>query len=264
MMQTKHSSFKLGFIGLCLPMLVLAYAQSSANQSSVIEPEMVKIQAGTFKMGCVETRDLTEAMTECSPSALPAHNVDVKAFAMGKYEVTFAEWDACEQANACPHAEDEGWGRNLNPVINVSWRTTQTYIEWLNAQTGKHYRLPTEAEWEYAARAGKNSAYPWGTNQISCGSARYWNEGCEKFRSTTKVGSYAANGFGLYDMAGNVWEWVQDFYTDNYQANTKPISHHVIRGGGWSDEALLLGSLIRYERSSGDTTTGFRLALDQP
>lgn len=145
--------------------------------------------------------------------------------------MTFDEWDACAQAKACPHAQDEGWGRGRRPVINVSWSDVQLYIQWLNQQTGKNYRLPTEAEWEYAARGNKVGAYPWATNQINCKQARYAGTNC-KTESTVEVGSYAANSFGLYDTVGNVWEWVQDHYTENYQA-VEQVDYRVLRGCSW-------------------------------
>lgn len=135
------------------------------------EPEMVPIPAGSFTMGCVAGRD--DVQGRCAENEKPPHTVSLPAFQLGKYEVTFDEWDACERAKACPHAEDMGWGRGRRPVINVSWNDiTQKYIPWLNQQTGKRYRLPTEAEWEYAARAGEESDYPWG-EKINCAQARY-------------------------------------------------------------------------------------------
>lgn len=206
------------------------------------EPEMVSIPAGSFTMGCVPKRDVVEGMDKCFNDELPAHEVQVEAFQIGKYEVTFDEWDACEKANACPHAEDEGWGRGRRPVINVSWDDTQTYLKWLNQQAGKNYRLPTEAEWEYAARGGKVGAYPWGTNQISCDQARYGYTDCKS--ESTVVGSYSPHGFGLYDTAGNVAEWVQAYFTASYGAEAMP-EYRVLRGGSWTDRPRILRSASR-------------------
>lgn len=198
------------------------------------EPEMVAIPAGSFTMGCLPERDLIEGLDKCPEYELPAHEVSVAAFEMGKYEVTFDEWDACEQAKVCPHVEDEGWGRGRRPVINVSWEDAQAYLKWLNQQTSKNYRLPTEEEWEYAARGGKGGAYPWGRNQISCDRARYYDNDC-KSNFTVEVGSYPVNGFGLYDIIGNVWEWTQSNYTETY-SGAAVQQDRVLRGGSWIND----------------------------
>jgi formylglycine-generating enzyme required for sulfatase activity len=242
------------------------YTITLKPETTVIEPEMVKIKAGTFTMGCVEGRD--DVAGGCDDDEKPAHQVTIsKDFYMGKYEVTFDEWDVCEQAKVCPHADDEGWGRGKRPVINVSWEDTQTYINWLNKETGKTYRLPTEAEWEYAARAGSETAYPWG-NSITCKNADFWsnNESCNSL-GASPVGSYAANAFGLYDTVGNVWEWVADGHRD-YTANavTDPQgsgSARVVRGGSWLNRGRFVRSAGRDGRSPDlrSDLIGFRLAL---
>lgn len=233
------------------------------------EPVMLPIKGGTFMMGCVEGRD--DVNGSCWGNEKPAHQVTLDDFYIGKYAVTFDEWDACEKAGVCPHAKDQGWGRGQRPVINVSWNDVQTYIAWLNQQTGKHYRLPTEAEWEYAARGGKESAYPWG-NSISRKQANYgsWFKGFKTHR-TQVVGSYQANGYGLYDTFGNVWEWVADWYGEySSEAAVNPQGAEsgggrVLRGGSWRYDA----SDLRSANRSGDSPTnrddryGFRLALGQ-
>ena len=135
----------------------------------------------------------------------------------------------------------EGWGRGLRPVRNVSWYDAMAYTEWLWEQTGDRYRLPTEAEWEYAARAGSTTAYSWGDsigrNRANCdGCASLWDG-----ERTALVGTFKANGWGLYDMHGNVWEWVQDCWNDNYEGaptdGTAWLSgdcdRRVLRGGSW-------------------------------
>ncbi|MBK8452943.1 MAG: SUMF1/EgtB/PvdO family nonheme iron enzyme [Thiofilum sp.] len=230
------------------------------------EPEMVTIPAGTFTMGCVPKRDLVEGLKECPSDELPAREVKVDVFQIGKYEVTFDEWDACEQAKVCPHAEDEGWGRGKRPVINVSWDDIQVYLKWLNEKTGKNYRLPTEAEWEYAARGGKNSAYSWGTNKIACTQARYgkWGDECKDSDKTVTIGSYAANGYGLYDTAGNVWEWTASNYSDNYLA-AEQKTYRVLRGGSWYYSGWYCRSANRYRSTPDDRDyfVGFRFALGQ-
>ncbi|HMT92066.1 SUMF1/EgtB/PvdO family nonheme iron enzyme [uncultured Thiothrix sp.] len=244
---------------------------ASAAILQAIEPEMVSIPAGSFTMGCVAGRDEVEG--GCEEDEKPPHTVSLPAFQIGKYEVTFDEWDACERAKACPHAEDESWGRGRRPVINVSWNDiTQKYIPWLNQQTGKRYRLPTEAEWEYAARAGGESAYPWG-KKISCAQARYGGflEECKDSDETVTVGSYAANAWGLYDTSGNVWEWVQDWHGSDYY-RTSPASapeglssgtDRVLRGGSWLFSDQFLRSAYRYLNApvNRDNLIGFRLAL---
>lgn len=224
------------------------------------EPEMVAIPAGSFTMGCLPERDLIQGMDKCPDNELPAHEVKVVAFYMGKYEVTFDEWDACEKAKVCPHAKDEGSGRGRRPVINVSWDDIQIYLKWLNQQTGKNYRLPTEAEWEYAARGGKKGAYPWGTNQISCDRARYGYTDC-KLNFTVEVGSYTANGFDLYDTAGNVYEWVQDRYTAKYGAAVQS-EYRVLRGGPWSSSSYYVRSAYHggFNPSRRDNHVGFRIS----
>ena len=147
-------------------------------------------------------RDLTEA---------PQHIVTIaKPFAVSKFEVTFAEWDECAaQADCMAHVDDHGWGRDRQPVINVSWEDAQHYVHGSPRSPAKTYRLLTEAEYEFAARAGTQTAYPWGdeignnhANCANCGSR--WD-----ITQTAPVGSFAPNHFGLYDMVGNVWEWVE-------------------------------------------------------
>jgi formylglycine-generating enzyme required for sulfatase activity len=225
------------------------------------QPEMVNIPAGTFVMGCIESRDVVDGMEgKCSDNEKPAHKVSLSAFQMGKTEVTFDQWDACETAKACPHADDAGWGRGNRPVINVSWDDAQTYLKWLNGKTGKNYRLPTEAEWEYAARGGADSAYPWG-NSISCSNAAYNGKDCGN-EKTKPVGAYAANGYGLFDTVGNVWEWCQDSLTSSYGGRANG-TYRVLRGGSWiSSDAQNVRSADRDNNTSDSRSIdgGFRLA----
>ncbi|WP_020393560.1 SUMF1/EgtB/PvdO family nonheme iron enzyme [Thiolinea disciformis] len=215
------------------------------------EPEMVAIPAGSFTMGCLPKREMVKS---CPENESPAHEVKVDAFQMGKYEVTFDEWDVCEQSNVCPHADDNGWGRGRRPVIDVSWDDVQIYLRWLTQQTGKRYRLPTEEEWEYAARSNQIQ-----DNYISCS-----HGGCDYLKKTGEVGAYEPNAFGLYDMLGNVAEWTSNLYTENYKTSTQGWADvHVIRGG----------SNISINNANGLLTTrvgdglkysflGFRLAHD--
>lgn len=246
---------------------------SASIQRLPFEPEMVSIPAGSFTMSCVAGRENTNGGCDIYDEQ-PAHIVNIKAFKIGKYEVTFDEWDACQDDNVCPHIEDlGGWGRVKRPVINVSWLHTQIYIRWLNKKTHKAYRLPTEAEWEYAARALSNTVYPWG-DSLNCDLANFGgllHLECQTDQ-TQPVGSYAANAFGLYDTVGNVAEWVHDWYAEDFY-KFSPInspkgpnigSSHVVRGGAWG---LSRTNARPADRDSGlpnsrNSFVGFRLALD--
>jgi formylglycine-generating enzyme required for sulfatase activity len=209
-------------------------------------PEMVALPGGRFLMGSERTGD-----------EQPIHEVRLaRPFAVGRFEVTFAEWDACVAEGACTHRPaDLGWGRGSQPVIDVSWTDiTRSYLPWLSRKTGERYRLLSEAEWEYAARAGSGALYAWGdeigvgrANCDRCGSS--WDN-----RQTAPVGSFPPNAFGLHDMHGNVWEWTADCYAPSYagasavgapRRRTKCESY-VVRGGGWSDRPQYLRSSIRY------------------
>ena len=241
--------------------------------------EMVLIPGGTFRMG-----DLSG---EGRDNEKPVHNVSVPAFYLGKYEVTFAQWDACVADGGCSgySPDDNGWGRGNQPVIRVSWDDAQTFIAWLNARTGRNYRLPSEAEWEYAARAGSSTKYHFGNSESQlCLYANHadtstdydWrNKSCYDGvgKRTAAVGHYQPNAFGLYDMHGNVWEWVQDCYNDSYVSapvdgrawELDDCDWRVIRGGSWGDKPWLLRSADRIESArSSDcySILGFRLAQD--
>ena len=211
-------------------------------------PEMIVIPAGGFTMGSPTTeqgRDNNEG---------PQHKVTIaKPFAVSKYAVTFADWDACVSVGACPKAAASGFGRDRKPVIDVGWDDAQTYVAWLSKMTGQSYRLLTEAEWEYAARAGTTTAYYWGdeigkgnANCNACGSQ--WDA-----KQTSPVGSFAANQFGLYDMAGNVFQWAQDCYhpdyneapTDGSAWTSGDCSDRVVRGGSWNFNPQFLRSAYR-------------------
>ncbi len=173
-------------------------------------PEMVVIPAGSFMMGSPANepgRYNDEG---------PRHRVTIRReFALGRYEVTFAEWDTCVHAGGCRNRpRDNGWGRGNRPVINVSWDDAKAYVRWLARKTGQDYRLPSEAEWEYAARAGMPTAYCWGA-RASHEYANYGKDECcgglsrgrDRWENTAPVGSFLANRFGLYDTSGNVREF---------------------------------------------------------
>ena len=166
---------------------------------------MYTIPAGSFDMG-----DLTGSGDS---DETPVHTVYLDSFDIMEHELTFAQWYACVEAGACAEINDQGTGRKeLRPVTNVSWNQVQTYITWLNQQTGDSYRLPSEAEWEYAARAMSSSTYHWG-NTHQCALANL--DGCNETGSS-EVMNFAANDWGLFDMHGNAQEWVQDCARDNY------------------------------------------------
>ena len=193
-------------------------------------PEMVVVPSGTFRMGARKS----EAGSD--DDERPVQSVTVSSFAMGVYEVTFAEWDACIEGGGCggwrPH--DEGWGRGRRPVINVSWVEARLYVDWLSGRSGWRYRLPGDSEWEYAARAGTRGPFHTGST-ISTDQANY--DGRYSYPSgtapgglyrgqTVSVGSFTPNAFGLYDMHGNVSEWVGD----------RDCKAEWIGGGSWGNE----------------------------
>ena len=179
-----------------------------------------------------------------------------RPFAVGVYEVTFGEWDACVSGGGCGghRPDDEGWGRGNRPVINVSWHDAKAYVRWLSGKTGEQYRLPSDAEWEYVARAGTATAYWWG-NDIGRNRANCDSDCGDSYRYTAPVGSFSANPFGLHDVHGNVWEWVEACDGDD-------CSRRVLRGGSWNSVPRSLRSAFRFRNSSGGRNIylGFRVA----
>ena len=241
-------------------------------------PEMVVVPAGSFTMGSPTSEPGRSA------DEGPQHTVTIaRPFAVGRFAVTFDEWDACAADGGCyntgtrtfsdealldsPYSivpewalggykpSDEGWGRGRRPVINVSWGDAKAYVAWLSKKTGKSYRLLSGAEYEYATRAGTQTAYPWGnaigTNNANCHACgSQWDA-----RQTAPVGSFAANGFGLYDMVGNVREWTEDCYHDRYLGaptdgsawiEGADCSRRIVRGGSWLLAPVFLRSANRY------------------
>jgi formylglycine-generating enzyme required for sulfatase activity len=228
-------------------------------------PEMVVLPAGEFTMGSPageEGRFDNEG---------PQRKVTIGApFAVGKFEVTFAEWDACVAAAGCKHKPgDRGWGRGKRPAINVSWEDIKDYLPWLARRTGKTYRLLTEAEWEYAARAGTTTPFSTGAT-ITVEQANFFS-GIDTYRKETiEVGALPPNAFDLHDMHGNVWEWVQDCFREGYAGAGSDGAAvpdaadcaRVLRGGAWSNEARALRSASRHREVSHmrDADFGFRVA----
>ena len=225
-------------------------------------PEMVVVPAGSFMMGSPsgeKGRDADEG---------PVHRVRIsEPFAVGVYEVTFEEWEACRRGGGCSHnPDDKGWGRGRRPVINVSWQDAQAYVRWVSRVTGKAYRLLSESEWEYVARAGTTGPFHFGST-ITTEQANYgFNSG-----RTAPVGSFPANAFGLHDVHGNVMERVEDCWHASYRGAPGDGSAwtrggncdaRVLRGGSWYYGAQYLRSANRYELTAGNrfSFAGFRVA----
>lgn len=212
----------------------------------------------------------------------PQRSVSIsKSFAISKFEITFDDWMKCVSENGCNSyfPDDNGWGQRLRPVINVSWMDAKTYTDWLSKKTGQQYRLPTEAEWEYAARAGSQSEYSFGEtidlSQANFSTAMFLDDGFstgstpeQGKKRTVKVGRYASSQFGLYDMHGNVEEWVEDCYrayleteetNDDYE--NERCEYRVLRGGSWSDLWTRLRSSSRRKANPASRASqiGFRV-----
>ncbi|MDE0274019.1 MAG: formylglycine-generating enzyme family protein [Gammaproteobacteria bacterium] len=171
-------------------------------------PEMVVVPAGEFLMGS------SSGEVGRQGNEGPQHRVRIpQPFAVGVFEVTFTEWDACQRDAGCVgFGGDEGWGRGEHPAINVSWNDAQAYARWLSEKTGTVYRLLSESEWEYAARAGTTTPYHFGQSM-----SEQLANCCQDYGMTLPGGAFPANGFGLHDIHGNVQEWVQDCWNDNYR-----------------------------------------------
>ena len=223
-----------------------AAAERAEREIAAAIPEMVVIPAGTFRMGCLTGRG-------CEEDEKPVREVRVSSFALAKHELTFAQWDVCAEYGPCRSVPDEGWGRGARPVVNVSFDDVQAYLGWLSRETGESYRLPSEAEWEYAARAGTETRYSWGdeigTNRANCdGCGSQWDG-----RQTAPVGSFPPNPFGLHDMHGNVWELVEDCWNDSYRGAPSDGSawllgncdRRVLRGGSWFYDPRVLRAAVR-------------------
>jgi formylglycine-generating enzyme required for sulfatase activity len=224
-------------------------------------PEMVVMPAGEFVMG---SNDFDNEK--------PPHRVTIRQpFAVARFAVTFDEWDACVEAGGCNgyRPDDHLWGRGNRPVVNVSWNDVKEYVSWLSAQTGQMYRLLSEAEWEYAARAGSVTPYPWG-DFIGKGNANGRDSGSKwGGQRTAPVGSFPPNQWGLYDMHGNAWEWVEDPYHASYDGGPEDGSvwagggtlSRVLRGGSWNSRASYLCAAYRvHSLPIRSYYVGFRVA----
>ena len=220
-------------------------------------PLMVAVPAGKFKMGSAKYK-----------TELPVRSVNIRRFAVGIHEVTFSQWDACHRAGRCSYnPKDNLWGRGNRPVIDVSWNDAQEYVRWLSEVTGEKYRLLSESEWEYVARAGTTGPFHTGST-ISRAQANYGGSG------TLEVGTRPeSNRFGLHDVHGNVWEWVEDCWHGNYSGAPQDgrawteggdCGKRVFRGGSWENPPEFVSSSYRW---GGDdrlraTSLGFRVARE--
>ena len=232
-------------------------------------PPMVVIPAGDFTMGSPPAEQGAEAQ----------HRVTIAApFAVSKFEITFNEWDACVADGGCGgyRPDDEGWGRGTRPAINISWDDANAYVAWLARKTGRPYRLLSEAEWEYAARAGTTTMFAVGTTITPAqanhnGSVDGAGPSDVNRMRTLPVGSFPPNAFGLHDMLGNVSEWVEDCWHDDYTTSTPTdgaawldgkCDGRVVRGGSWEDSSAELRSAARTggDRNDRFYTDGLRVA----
>ena len=245
-------------------------------------PEMIRLPGGSFIMGSNETYE--------DVNTRPAHTKIVRPFAIAKHEVTITQWDACFESKFCKkRINDKAWGRGARPAIFISWRDAQDFARWMSNKTGKTYRLPTEAEWEYAARGGRSSRFSFGSSPRQI--CNYGNSADQTYTKnydptsscsdgvgnlTARVGSFRPNAFGLYDVYGNVWEWVEDcwhpsfegapLYSDEAWTADCTTGRRVLRGGAYDTPASELSSARR--NSDTETRTrdniGLRLARDVP
>jgi formylglycine-generating enzyme required for sulfatase activity len=214
--------------------------QDKDARGAAVCPELIQVPAGSVVMGAPDGNrgDSTER---------PQHKVTLsKPLAVGRYPVTRGEYLACVADKVCKAPGNAEFKQDdTHPAVMVNYQDAQSYVGWLSQKTGKHYRLPSEAEWEYVARGGSNTAYPWGdtigvknSNCGDCGSK--WDN-----FSTSPVGSFKPNGFGLYDVVGNVWQWVADCYHATYQGapadgsvwGTTGCNLHPTRGGAWNENS---------------------------
>lgn len=227
-------------------------------------PMMIKVPGGTYRMG--------SPTGLLSADEVPRHEVTVDPFMVSVYEVTYAEYDRFAKATGRALPDSSGWDRKTHPVTDVSWDDALAYTKWLSKQTGKNYRLLSEAEWEYAARAGTNTSYWWGATP---GTSNAHCFDCKSEFNTSKpakIGTYKPNQFGLYDTAGNVFEWVHDCYHRNY--NDAPVdgsvwqggdcNYRIVRGGAYRSPASSMRAENRdkFKSDGGQYNVGIRVARD--
>jgi formylglycine-generating enzyme required for sulfatase activity len=228
--------------------------------------EWIDIPAGEFQMG--------DNFNEGASDERPVHTVYLDSYKIARYELTFDQYDKFCDDTGKNKPSDERWGRGTRPVINVSWDDAKAFCDWLSKKTGRDIHLPTEAQWEKAARGTDQRRYPWGNSSPNCSTANY--AGC--CRQTKPVGSYSSgvSPYGVHDMAGNVYEWCSDWYSDTYYSSSprnNPTGSaiptvpgtRILRGGAWNSKALALRSTRRHyghQFASRYRNYGFRLAQD--
>ncbi len=278
LMRTIHT------VTVCALLLVITSIDAAAQNNTKPKTEfrdcdtcplMIAVPSGWYMMGSPASEEARES------DEGPQHQVTISyPFAVGKFEVTFREWDVCVSEGGCtrrPH--DEGWGRGSHPVIYVSWYDAKEYINWLSSKTGEQYRLLSESEWEYVARAGTTGPFHFGptisTDQANYSGEYYYtysggHKGINR-EKTVPVGSFPENAFGLHDVHGNVWEWVEDCWQGSYDdtpsdgsawVSSDRCGGHVLRGGSWRYGPKDIRSAIRDGLGSGGRhpDVGFRVA----
>lgn len=229
-----------------------------------VSPTMVPVEGGEFRMGNVEQVEDVQSN--------PPHLVTIKKFAMGKYEVTFEEYDRYAIAEMKHLPDDQGWGRGRRPVINVSWKDAKDYATWLSEKTGERYRLPTESEWEYAARGG-DKQQTWAGTSDGDELASYAVFARNSEGHTAVVGTKLPNSFKLHDLSGNVFEWVEDCADEDYRdmqgaafikVDKANCNMRGLRGGSWDNKAADLRAFQRGSSTAKSVSShlGFRLAQD--
>ena len=241
------------------PVLDVAQDNPTAVARSI---QMVNLPGGRFTMGVDPETGFQ--------NGYPQHEVTVEPFRMGRYEITFAQYDAFARATGRPLPADEGWGRGDRPVIHVSWADAQAFADWLNAGVGRRFHLPSEAEWEYAARGGTTSLYWWGDAPDPNLANTAANQGKDTWEDTSPVGRFPANPFGLYDVLGNVWEMVADCRHPTYEGAPtdgsawvdKDCDSRIARGGAYGSIARGMQSAARAAvgEQFDSMGLGFRLA----
>lgn len=232
-------------------------SSGAAFQDCDVCPLMIPLPGRAFLLGSPDNEPMRK------PYEGPQQSVTVAPFAMGATEVTFDEWDACVANGGCGGymPADKGWGRGDRPVLSVSWRDAQAYVEWLSRKTGRAYRLPSEAEWEYGARGGATTAFWWGPT---------YEPRRTPIGRTAPAGGDEANALGLHHVAGNVREWVEDCYAAGFSPAhasgaaivTGNCSLRVVRGGAWKDRApeFRVANRGRNPVNTRDSAVGFRVA----
>jgi len=268
--------------GIVLILLLFAYPAVAYAEALYIDPstgmELVFIKGGCYEMG--------DSVGDGDPNERPAHEVCISDFYIGKYEVTNAQFKKFRPQHSSSNYEGLNLDEDRQPAVNVSWEDAVDFARWLSDKTGQKYRLPTEAEWEYAARAATKTSRFWGNNPDDA--CQYANVGdmtakkrwprwtaffCDDgYVVASPVGSFKPNGFGLYDMLGNAWEWCEDVYDSRAYVKlpqNNPVyegsgEYRVVRGGGWSNGpmGIRISHRVGLTPTFGHHALGLRLLKD--